>query len=311
MAPNMKENRTSLNIAILGVGRIGSAIAFQLSRTGNHKITGIARPHSARLAQLRRDGGIMKIKGQHANIEIVASLDETIPYDLLIITLLGHQFQPILPALKRSAAKRILCMFNTFNPERLIPILGPNRIAFGMPFIQADITPSGQLQAKITGIGTQRTILSTQFCVDLFNKSGLPATFEPYMPLWLRCHAPICVAMESIAMAGYQRGKGASWGEARGVAEGINASYELVQGVGYDVYPKMKKRVASCPVVVLAFGLWLLSRVKSFRELLATGSPECDAIIDDMIDAAEGKRLADENIEKIRRMKPRRGEKVD
>ena len=298
------------DIAILGVGRIGSALAFQIRRSGHHSVTGIARPNSTRLAQLSRDQGIVNTKAQHADISIVAALDERVPYDLLIITLLGHQLQSILPSLKRSAAKRILCMFNTFTPENLIPIIGADRIAFGMPFIQADITPSGQLKAKITGAGTQSTILSDQFCVDLFNQSGLPAAFEPDMPLWLRCHAPICVAMESIAIAGHQRGKGASWGEAKVVAEGIRACYMVVRGLGYEVYPKMKKRIVSLPVVIIACGLWALSRVKSFRDLLATGSPECDAIIDEMISAAESKGLAREVVEGVRRMRPKRQESV-
>jgi 2-dehydropantoate 2-reductase len=36
-----------LHIAIVGAGRIGSAFAFQLARTGNHDVTVVARPGSA------------------------------------------------------------------------------------------------------------------------------------------------------------------------------------------------------------------------------------------------------------------------
>jgi 2-dehydropantoate 2-reductase len=32
--------------------------------------------------------------------------------------------------------------------------------------------------------------------------------------------------------------------------------------------------------------LWLVSRVRSFRELLATGMPECRALVDAMVAAA-------------------------
>ena len=40
----------------------------------------------------------------------------------------------------------------------------------------------------------------------MFNAAGLPATLEPDMPLWLRCHTPMCVAFESVAVACERRG---------------------------------------------------------------------------------------------------------
>ena len=49
-----------LRIAILGVGGIGSAFAFQLAGLGGHDVTVVARPDSPRLQQLKRDQGIVK-----------------------------------------------------------------------------------------------------------------------------------------------------------------------------------------------------------------------------------------------------------
>ena len=40
--------KSPLSIAVLGVGRIGSTFAYQLSRAG-HEVTVIARPDSPRL----------------------------------------------------------------------------------------------------------------------------------------------------------------------------------------------------------------------------------------------------------------------
>jgi 2-dehydropantoate 2-reductase len=57
--------------------------------------------------------------------------------------------------------------------------------------------------------------------VDIFNAAGLPAVLEPNMPLWLRCHVPLCVAFESVSVAGVKRGGGASWGEALILAKGV------------------------------------------------------------------------------------------
>jgi 2-dehydropantoate 2-reductase len=34
--------------------------------------------------------------------------------------------------------------------------------------------------------------MSQKRWVDVFNAAGLPALLEPDMPLWLRCHVPLC-----------------------------------------------------------------------------------------------------------------------
>ncbi|MDB5613441.1 MAG: hypothetical protein JWQ22_1094 [Devosia sp.] len=91
-----------LRIAILSVGKIGSTFAFQLAKVGGHDVTVIARPGSTRLAQLQRDGAIVDAKGERANVHVAESLDEQVAYDLVIVTLLAHQVESLLPALQRS-----------------------------------------------------------------------------------------------------------------------------------------------------------------------------------------------------------------
>jgi 2-dehydropantoate 2-reductase len=53
------------------------------------------------------------------------------------------------------------------------------------------------------------------------------------------------------------------------------------------LYPASKARLAAAPVWVAAAMLWSVSRIKSFRELLAGGIDECSALVDTMIAAAE------------------------
>jgi len=108
-----------LQIAVLGGARIGSAFAFHLVRDGHHDVTLIARPNSARLAQLQRDRGVITTAGDHAAMTVADMLDERAPYDLLLVTALRHQIAPLLPALRRRAARSIQFMFKTFEPERL------------------------------------------------------------------------------------------------------------------------------------------------------------------------------------------------
>ena len=275
----------SLHIAVLGAGSIGSAFAFALSRTGHHAVTAIARPKSVRLEQLQRSTGIVSIKNERAEVHVTDRLDEEIPYDLVIVTLLAHQVDTVLPALQRSAAKCILFMFNNFEPERLRDALGAERCSFGMPFVQASIDQEGRLDAKI-GTAGQKTRIDTQQWVDVFVAAGLPAVLEPEMLLWLRCHVPLCVAFESVSVAAMRRGGGASWGESLILARGMQEGFKLIQRLGYRLYPQEKSAFNASPVGVVASMLWTMSRIAPFRELLATGAGECRALVDVLVAAA-------------------------
>ena len=93
----------SLRIAVVGMGGIGSTFAFQLARAGRHDVTAIARPASVRFQQLQRDQGVIDVKGERAEMRVADKLDEEIPFDLVLVTLLAHQVEAVLPGLRRSA----------------------------------------------------------------------------------------------------------------------------------------------------------------------------------------------------------------
>lgn len=271
-----------LRIAVLGVGSIGSTFAFQLARNGGHDVAAIARPGSRRLQQIERDHGIVNTKNERAEVHVADALDEQTPYDLVIVTLLAHQVDSVLPALQRSAARCVLFMFNNFDPERLRDAVGAERCSFGMPFVQATIGVDGKINATI-GAGGQKTKINDQRWVDVFIAAGLPAVLEPNMLLWLRCHVPLCIAFESVSVAGVRRGDGASWGEAMVIARGMQEGFTLIQRLGYKLYPSEKSLLHTGPAAVAAGMLWSMSRNKSFRDLLATGASECRALVDVLV----------------------------
>ena len=275
--------RSPLTIAVIGVGGIGSTFACYLARAG-HDVTVVARRGSPRLAQLQRDKGIVTKAGERPAMGVADHLDETIPYDLVVVTTLAHQVDAILPALRRSQAKAVQFMFNTFEPERLSAAIGDHRCSFGMPFVAATVRGDGALNATINP--GQKTLHGDQRWVELFQSAGLPSSFEADMPLWLRCHAPMCIAMESICASGQRRGGGATWAEAMAVARGVHAGYAVIAGTGYRVYPAAKSTLNAAPTMVIAAMLWFVSRIKAFRELLATGVGECRALADVMAAAA-------------------------
>ena len=160
-------------------------------------------------------------------MRVLDSLDEQTSYDLVIVTLLAHQVDAVRPTLRLCAAQRIQFMFNTFDPERLQNEVGADRCSFGMPFVQAIVDKGGILTATIGAFG-QKTKINHQQWVDVFNVAGLPAVFEPDMLLWLRCHAPMCVAFESVSVAGVRRGGGATWAESMIFARGLQESFTLI-----------------------------------------------------------------------------------
>lgn len=204
----IQNSPASLRIAIIGIGRIGSAFAFHLIRNGNHDVTVVARPFSVRLKQLQRDSGVITSEGLHASAKVSDCFDEHLPYDLVLVTVLGHQVEGILPSLRRSPAKFIHFMFNTFCPEYLQQVVGVERAVLGMPFIQSNVDARGLITTSVGGSG-QQTLTSNQECANIFKASGLPTQFEGEMALWLKCHVPLCVAFESISVTGERRGSGA------------------------------------------------------------------------------------------------------
>ncbi len=274
---------TSLSIAVVGVGGIGSTFAFHLARAG-HDVTVVARPGSARLAHLERDGAIVRDTGERTEVHVASALDEDRAYDLVVVTTLGHQVDAVLPALARGEAKWVQFMFNTFDAERLRDAVGAARCSFGMPFVQATVDGDGRLRSKIAP--GQKTLHGDERWRDLFARAGVPSAFDANMPLWLRCHVPMCVGFESISVAGQRRGGGASWSEAMTVARGTRAAFAVVKARGDRLYPSAKAVLASSPAALLAVMFWSLSRVTSFRELLATGVNECRALIDLVVAAA-------------------------
>jgi 2-dehydropantoate 2-reductase len=293
--------QTPLSIALIGAGAIGSTFANQLARAG-HDVTVVARPGSPRLQQLQRDQGIVDKSGERTATGVAEALDEQHPYDLVVVTTLAHQVDAVLPALQRSQARCVHFMFNTFDPERLQAAFGDARCTFGMPFVAATLDADGRLNATISA--ARKTLHGDRRWVALFAGAGLPSTFEPDMPLWLRCHVPLCIAMESISVAGQRRGGRASWTEATTVAHGVKGAFAIIRGSGYRLHPA-KTMVDAAPAVLLAGMLWTVSRITSFRDLLATGVNECRALIDLVVAAGLKTRpaLADA-VSAVRAMKP-------
>lgn len=290
----------TLSIAIIGAGRIGSALAYQLKRAG-HDVTVVARPGSRRLTQLQHAGGIVLTTGERAAVTAADHLDEQQPYDLVIVTVLAHQIDQILPALQRSRARCVHLMFVTPEAARLRSVVGDSRATFGLAAVLATLDEDGKLGLTIP---KAKAMQGDQRWVDLFRAAGMPAALEPDMARWLRSHAPLTIAMEGVAGAGMAHKRGATWAEAKTGARALRAGYAILRGLGEQPYPGSKNQISRAPRLMLTFMLWSVSRSR-FRETVGNSAVECGGLIDLLAAEASGKPALRKQADTVRALRPR------
>ena len=296
----LNEPMPSLNIAIVGVGQIGSTFAYKLARAG-HRVTAVARPGSDRLLQLRTNGGILLSTGELAEVDITDTLDESVEYDLIIVTTRDDHVDAVLQALRRSCAKAIQFMFVSFDPERLILAVGSGRSSLGMPIVMASLDDRGRLTHTIL---KRPTLHGDRRWVDLFIKAGLPSRFEENMSLWLRCQVPFAVAMECISVFAVRREASARWGQSMAVAKSFLAAGRIIKARGEALYPRSKRVMNNLPIFVLALLFRGVSGIKSLRNVLAQGEDEARALIDKVAAAAIGIPSLSHEVELVKAVRP-------
>lgn len=269
-----------MNVAILGVGPIGSTFALHLAEKG-HDVTAIAR--GARLAQLATDGAIVTVDGRRAAVKVAAELDPMIAYDLVIVTVLAHQIEAVLPALRASAAKTIMFMFNTFSDlGELVDAVGEHRFAFGFPGIVASLE-GGRLATKVLSGGPQTTITTEPRWATTFSAAGIPTLVERDMQSWLRTHAVVIAVVMGIAVRAHGRGAGISRAEAKLHARALREGLAIVRRLGSRVTPPMIARLERIPISCTSALTWIASRVPMVRAVGAGGPGEARALIDAML----------------------------
>ncbi|WP_437927461.1 2-dehydropantoate 2-reductase N-terminal domain-containing protein [Sorangium sp. So ce291] len=277
-----------MKIAIIGPGGIGSTFAFQLARAG-HEVTVVAR--GKRLEQLQRDEAIVKATGERAAVRVSAALDTTTAWDLVLVTVLAHQVDAVLPALAESAAKAVMFMFNTFEPlGRLREAVGAARFAFGFPAILATLD-DGKLTSKIVTRGMVTPVTDAAWA-KVFKDAGIPAVVESDMESWLRTHAALVAPAMVAIITAHARQAGVSWAEAMNLARAMEEGLRVVRQLGNAITPEPVAKLSRLPTPALAAFLWTLSRIDAVRKTGAAGPGEPRALIDAMAAAAPGQTPA-------------------
>ncbi|MFO0711135.1 MAG: 2-dehydropantoate 2-reductase N-terminal domain-containing protein [Sandaracinus sp.] len=266
----------ALDVAIVGLGAIGSTLAHRLSRAG-HRVTAIAR--GDRLRRLERDRAIVTIEGSSAPIEPREALDPAHAHDLVLVTVLAHQLAPLLPSLRASAARHVVFAFNTVAPlSTLADAVGPERFGFVFPGVVASLE-DGLLRAQIVSIG-QRTLATHARWAALLTRAGIPTDVEPRMQAWLRAHAVIISVVLSMGSRAHAQGRGLDWSEARAHALALRAGLTFVRRLGEPPTPRFVALLPRLPPSLVATILFLASRTALVRRVGAAGPSEPRALVD-------------------------------
>ncbi len=275
-----------MKIAIIGPGGIGTTFALHLARAG-HDVTVVAR--GARLADLQREGAIVTDGGDRVSVSVSAALDESTPFDLVLVTVLASQVDVLLPSLQKSAAQHVMFMFNTFEPfTRLREAVGASRFCFGFPAIVAQVV-DGKLTSQVVprALGfIQITTVTDEKWAAVFREAGIPTRTHADMESWLRTHAAMMVPVMIVATMTHARGAGVTWSEAGAVARSMNEGFDLVESLGNRITPAAMVVTRHTPRVLIQLGMWLLSRARSMRDLGRVAAVESRTLIDAMTAAA-------------------------
>jgi 2-dehydropantoate 2-reductase len=273
-----------MKIAIIGAGRMGSALAWFLAQAG-HDITLVAR--GERLERLSRDGFIETVEGQPATVRAAAALDTTVAWDGVLVTVLAHQVEPLLPALRESKARSIVFLFNTVaSLQPLRDAVGAERCVFAFP-TGFSLLLDGKLRASFSGPG-QNVTSDSQAWVDTLRAAKLRAVFEPDMQSWLRSHAAMVIPMMSSGVVVHGRNAGLTWGEARRYGRVMQEGAAVVRKLGNKPTPGPIAMLLRLPLPLLTLMMWLANKSKVQRELGSMGPGEVRQLIDGMQALAPG-----------------------
>lgn len=268
-----------MKIIVFGAGRIGSTLAFCLSRAG-HEVSVIAR--GARLDALVHKAAIVTLDGRSAPVTALASLAPSEPCDLAIVTVPEHQVASILAEVSSSQAKTILFMFNTFRgTARYASAVGTERFAFGFPNMTATLVDQ-QLSFRVDGPG-MLTTLSRPDLVTLFKDAGLPSEHEDDMDAFLRSHVALVVPLFLAGLLMWKRSYDLTWNEARQLSAALVEGFDLVKSLGHPLKPRNIAWVARMPAWVRTLVLWAFSRSAPVKAVGEFGPAETRYLIDEMV----------------------------
>ena len=185
-----------MGLSIFGAGVLGGLHAVKLLACG-HEVTVLAR--GRRATQLRADGLVVSEHGRgclRARVAVIESLDSEAFYDQVLVFVRHDQTESVLPALAASkATHNLLIMFNNLaGPQRLVDVLGRNRIMLGFPGPAGEREADRRVMAAVLPTLIQKTTLGEldgrsnwriRALAAALKQAGFPTAVLSQLDAWL------------------------------------------------------------------------------------------------------------------------------
>ena len=271
-----------MRLLIFGAGVLGTFYATELQACG-HDVTILAR--GRRAVQIRDYGLVVQGRGRRclrARASVIETLGPEQSYDYVLVLVRNDQVESVLPSLAANkATPSLVFMFNNLaGPQRLIDVLGRERVVLGFPGAAGERTSDGTVVATVLPALIQKTTVGeldglrtprVRLLAAALQEAGVPTAISSNMDAWLKTHVAL---VSPISDAFYAAGSdlkilAASRFQVFAVLRSIRKAFTALRAQGPPVTPARLRSVELLPAWLLVVACqWALRT--SYAELHAT-----------------------------------------
>ena len=203
-----------MRFLIFGAGVLGTFYAAKLDACG-HDVTVLAR--GRRALQVRDHGLVAHERGRgclRTQVSVIETLEPDQSYDYVLVLVRNEQVESVLPSLAANkATPSLVFMFNNLaGPQRLIDVLGRERVMLGFPGAAGERASDGTVMATVLPALIQKTTIGeldghqtprVRQLAAALQEAGFPTAISSYMDAWLKTYVAL---VSPIADAFYAAG---------------------------------------------------------------------------------------------------------
>lgn len=249
-----------MRLLIFGAGVLGSLYAVKLLAAG-HEVTVLAR--GRRASQLRADGLVVQEYGGsrlRAHVSVIDSLDPESSYEHVLVLVRNDQVESVLPSLAANkATPSVVFMFNNLvGPQRLVNVLGHDRVVLGFPGAAGERAADGSVVATVLPALIQKTTVGEidgrftpriRALAAALREAGFPTAISGRMDAWLKTHvALVCPIADAIyAASGDLRTLADSSSRVITMLRSIRQAFSALRAQGVPVTPAKLRSLELLP----------------------------------------------------------------
>jgi 2-dehydropantoate 2-reductase len=265
---------------IFGAGVLGSFYAVKLLACG-HEVTVLAR--GRRAEQLRAEGLVVQEYERsclRARVDVIESLHPDAFYDYALVLVRNDQVESVLPSLAANkATPSLVFMFNNLaGPQRLIDVLGHDRVVLGFPGAAGERAADGSVVATVLPSLIQKTTVGEidgraspriRALAAALKEAGFPTAISSQMDAWLKTHVALVspIADAFYAAGGDLKSLAASRSRVTAMLHSVRRAFSALRAQDVPVTPAKLRGLELLPVWLLVSACqWALRT--SFADLI-------------------------------------------